>query len=78
MPLDALGCVAQSAALGQAGHAILARMTDRPAGQPDKTAERGTVDDRAASVLAHVQTLALHASPDTAQAEPATPVEEFS
>jgi hypothetical protein len=41
---------------------MLGRMVSRPAGEADKTAERGAVDDRAAALRTHVpETRALPA-----------------
>ena len=54
-------------ALGQPDHAMLGRVIGRPARLADQPAERGTVDDGAAALGAHLEQLVFHAGPDTAQ-----------
>ena len=48
---------------------MLGGVVRRPTRQPDETAQRRAVDDRAAPLLAHVAELVLHAGPHTAQVD---------
>ena len=52
-------------------------MVSGPARQPNQAAERGAVDDGAASLLAHRSELVLHAGPDAAQVDRVHAVEGF-
>src|SRR5437667_8841924 len=61
---DASGGIFEGRALGEADHAVLARVIRGTAWQAQETAERGAVHDRAAALLAHLAELVLHGCPD--------------
>jgi hypothetical protein len=59
--------IVHGGALCQPDHAMLGRVIGSPARLADEAAKRGTVDDGAAALGAHLEQLVFHASPDTAQ-----------
>src|SRR3954447_2572802 len=67
--------VLQRGALGEAEDAVLGGMVGGAAGVADEAAERRTVDDRAAALLAHLAQLVLHARPHAAQVDRGDAVE---
>src|SRR6266576_5756953 len=58
-------------------HSVLGCMVHCAAGNADQTANRRVVDDGAASLLAHLAQLVLHAVPDAAQIDPVYAIEFF-
>jgi hypothetical protein len=72
---DAARRIIHRGALRQADHAMFSSVVGRPARQPDKAADRGTVDDSAATLRAHLAQLMLHTGPDTAQIYGRDPLE---
>src|SRR5882757_1914527 len=64
---DSLVGVFEPGAFRQAEHAVLGGAIDASPGDSDETADRRAVHDGAASLLAHLEPLVLHAAPDAAQ-----------
>src|SRR6266852_248597 len=74
IPLEAYS---SAAPLRQSDHSVLGCMVGCPAGDADQTANRRVVDDGAASLLAHLAQLVLHAVPDAAQIDRVNVLELF-
>src|SRR5215204_1629286 len=66
---DAAGRVLERGTLCEAEDAVFGGVVGRAARQPDQATKRRAVDDCAASLLAHLTKLVLHASPDAAEVD---------
>jgi hypothetical protein len=64
--------------LRQPDHSVFGRMISCSARYTDQAADRGAVYDRAASLLAHLAQLVLHAVPDAAEIDRNHSVEIFA
>src|SRR5437660_9613846 len=69
------GGIFERSALRQPDHSVLGCMVGCSAGDTDQTANRRVVDDGAASLLAHLAQLVLHAVPHAAQIDSVYPLE---
>jgi hypothetical protein len=64
--------------LRQPDHSVFGRMISCSARYTDQAADRGAVYDRAASLLAHLAQLVLHAVPDAAEIDRIHAIEFFA
>src|SRR6266404_3623301 len=72
------GGIFEGSALRQADHSMLGCMVGCSTCDADQTSNRRVVDDGAASLLAHLAQLVLHAVPDAAQIDPVHTLELFA